>query len=120
MCFVRFFRRNHTFLRMTYTGSSRPSRRPVADGISYGGERGIAMQLDKKSLDRLLKLNDDQLRTVLTGLLAEYGVDVSRVPLASMDMGAIRAVLRAATDADIANFLQAFGSSSTGMPNGAP
>ena len=51
------------------------------------------MQLDKKSLDRLLKLNDDQLRGVLGKLLTEYGVDVSRVPLAQMDMTALRAVL---------------------------
>ena len=58
------------------------------------------MQLDKKSLDRLLKLNDDQLRGVLGKLLAEYGVDVSRVPLAQMDMTALRAVLSAATDED--------------------
>ena len=66
------------------------------------------MQLDKKSLERLLKLNDDQLRGVLGKLLAEYGVDVSRVPLAQMDMTALRAVLGAATDRDLANFLQMF------------
>jgi hypothetical protein len=66
------------------------------------------MQLDKKSLERLLKLNDDQLRGVLGKLLAEYGVDVSRVPLAQMDMTALRAVLGAATEGDIANFLQMF------------
>lgn len=66
------------------------------------------MQLDKKSLDRLLKLNDDQLRAVLSKLLSEYGVDVSRVPLANMDMGALRAVLQAATDEDIARFMQMF------------
>ena len=66
------------------------------------------MQLDKKSLERLLKLNDDQLRGVLGRMLAEYGVDVSRVPLAQMDMTALRAVLGAATEGDIANFLQMF------------
>lgn len=72
------------------------------------------MQLDKKSLDRLLKLNDDQLRGVLGKLLAEYGVDVSRVPLAQMDMTALRAVLSAATDEDITRFMQMFG----GAPQG--
>ncbi len=72
------------------------------------------MQLDKKSLDRLLKLNDDQLRGVLEKLLAEYGVDVSRVPLAQMDMSALRAVLSAATDEDIARFVQMFGGSPRG------
>ncbi len=67
------------------------------------------MQLDKKNLDRLLRLNDDQMRAVLAGLLTEYGVDVSRVPLAQMDMGALRAVLQSATEADIARFAQMFG-----------
>ena len=66
------------------------------------------MQLDKKSLERLLMLSDDQLRGVLGKLLSEYGVDVSRVPLAQMDMTALRAVLGVATERDIANFLQTF------------
>lgn len=72
------------------------------------------MQLDKKSLDRLLKLNDDQLRGVLGKLLAEYGVDVSRVPLGQMDMTALRSVLSAATDEDISRFMQMFGGNSQG------
>ena len=72
------------------------------------------MQLDKKSLDRLLKLNDDQLRGVLGKLLAEYGVDVSRIPLAQMDMTALRAVLSAATDEDITRFVQMLGGGSGG------
>lgn len=72
------------------------------------------MQLDKKNLDRLLKLNDDQLRGVLGKLLAEYGVDVSRVPLGQMDMTALRSVLSAATDEDIARFMQMFGGTAPG------
>jgi hypothetical protein len=72
------------------------------------------MQLDKKSLDRLLKLNDDQLRGVLGKLLVEYGVDVSRVPLQQMDMTALRAVLSAATDEDITRFLQMLGGGASG------
>ena len=67
------------------------------------------MQLDKKSMDRLLKLNDDQLRTVIGRLLTEYGVDVSRVPLATMAMGALRAVLHMASEEDIARLLGSLG-----------
>ena len=67
------------------------------------------MQLDRKSLDRLLKLNDDQLRAVLGKLLTEYGVDVSRVPLAQMDMTALRGVLSVAIEEDISRILQSFG-----------
>ena len=67
------------------------------------------MQLDKKGLERLLGLNDDPLRVVLGTLLTEYGVDVSRVPLAHMDMTALRSVLAVATDEDITRLLQSFG-----------
>lgn len=69
------------------------------------------MQLDKKSMDRLLKLNDDQLRMVIGKLLTEYGVDTSRVPLATMDLSALRAVLQMASEEDISRLLQAFGGS---------
>jgi hypothetical protein len=67
------------------------------------------MQLDKKSLDRLLKLNDDQFRAVIGKLLTEYGVDVSRVPLATMDLSALRALLQMAGEEDVARLLQSLG-----------
>lgn len=63
------------------------------------------MQLDKKSLDRLLALNDDQLRMVMRGLLKEYGVDPTAVPLEQFDMGKLRAVLSASTEEDIQRFM---------------
>lgn len=67
------------------------------------------MQLDKKSIDRLLKLNDDQLRAVIGKLLTEYGVDITRVPLATMDMSVLRGLLQMASEDDIARLMQAFG-----------
>ena len=66
------------------------------------------MPLDKKQIDRLLRLNDDQFRAVLEKLLASYGVDVSRVPLASLDVGALRGLLQNASEQDIERFLQMF------------
>lgn len=63
------------------------------------------MQLDKKSLDRLLALNDDQLRMVLRGLLKEYGVDPTGIPLEKFDMSKLRAALSGATDEDIQRFM---------------
>ena len=66
------------------------------------------MPLDKKQIDRLLRLNDDQLRAVLEKLLASYGVDTSRVPLASLDVGALRGLLQNASEQDIERFLQMF------------
>lgn len=72
------------------------------------------MKIDKKSLDRLLKLNDDQLRRVMAGLLSEYGIDPSAVPLEQFDMGKLRMVLQTATDDDIRRLLTALG----GTPGG--
>ncbi|MBE6652583.1 MAG: hypothetical protein E7610_04105 [Ruminococcaceae bacterium] len=67
------------------------------------------MQLDKKNVDRLLRLNDDQLRSVIGKLLAEYGVDVSRVPLETMDMSALRAILQMAGTEDVSRLLAMLG-----------
>ena len=64
----------------------------------------MCMQLDKKSLEKLLKLNDDQLRRVLAGLLSEYGIDPTTVPLDQFDMSRLRSVLENATDEDIQKF----------------
>ena len=69
------------------------------------------MKIDQKSLERLLKLNDDQLRRVLAGLIAEYGIDPSAIPLDGFDMGRLRAVLSTATEEDLQGFLNA-------MPHG--
>ena len=66
----------------------------------------MGMQPDKKTLDRLLALNDDQLRFVLRRLLGQYGLDASAVPLDKLDMTRVRQVVGQATDADIARFFQ--------------
>lgn len=76
------------------------------------------MKIDKKSLDRLVKLNDDQLRRVLAGLLSEYGIDPSTVPLAQFDMGKLRAVLQTATEEDIERLMAALGGTSGGNRHG--
>lgn len=69
------------------------------------------MQLDKKSLDRLLSLNDQQLRRVMAGLLSEYGIDPTTIPLDQFDMGKLRAVLSTATDQDLARLTAMLSSS---------
>ena len=110
MRFRRFFQRNHTFFSASYTTSSRPPRPRTGDhGNILWRRKGYCMQLDKKSMDRLLKLNDEQLRAVIGKLLTEYGVDISRVPLATMDMTALRSILQLAGETDMAKLLQALG-----------
>ena len=63
------------------------------------------MKLDKKSLDRLLALNDEQLRSVLRGLLKEYGIDPTTIPLEQFDMGKLRVALSGATEEDVQRFM---------------
>jgi len=74
------------------------------------------MQLDKKTLDRLLDLSDG--RVLLKRLLAEYGVDPAAVPLEQMDIGKLREALRGTTDTDIARFLQLMQASGLGKGGG--
>ncbi len=76
------------------------------------------MKIDKKSLDRLLKLNDDQLRRVMAGLLSEYGIDPSTVPLEQFDMGKLRMVLQSATEEDIQRLMTALGGTAGGDHHG--
>ena len=63
------------------------------------------MPLDRKQIDRLLRLDDAQFRAVLEKLLASYGVDTARVPLAALDVSALRALLQNASEQDIERLL---------------
>lgn len=66
------------------------------------------MNLDQNSLQRLLSLNDAQLRRVLKGLAADYGVDLSAFPLGDADLARLRSVLAAASPQDVEQFLNQF------------
>lgn len=59
------------------------------------------MRLDRKALDRLLSLNDRQLRTVIDKLASEYGLDLSALQVAPGDMEGLRRVLRATSDEEL-------------------
>ena len=61
------------------------------------------MKLDKRAIDRLLALNDEQLREIITRLAGENGIDLSGVTLRADDIAGVRQALRFATDEDIAN-----------------
>ncbi len=59
------------------------------------------MKLDKNAVDRLLALNDTQLRTLITRLAGENGIDLSGVTIRPDDIAGVRRALGAATDEDI-------------------
>ena len=59
------------------------------------------MQIDRKSLEKLLSLNDRQLMFVINKLAAENGIDLSGFNIDPKDISSVRLGLRDATDSDI-------------------
>ena len=60
------------------------------------------MQLDRKMLDRLLNLSDDQLGELIKGIADEAGIDPAQLGLNPDNIKSIRAALGSATEQDIA------------------
>ncbi|MBQ7336997.1 MAG: hypothetical protein IJW40_00930 [Clostridia bacterium] len=67
------------------------------------------MKLDKKAVERLLALNDDQLREIMLRLAGENGIDLSGMVLRPDDIAGVRQALRLATDEDITKAAQQLG-----------
>lgn len=59
------------------------------------------MMLDKRSVDFLLRLGDDQLIAVIKKLAADAGVDISSLNISHEQIAAIRQALSIATDDDL-------------------
>jgi hypothetical protein len=59
------------------------------------------MQLDRKSLNRLLSLNDRQLQAIIEKLATEYGLDLSRFQVRPGDMDSLRNAIKNASDSDL-------------------
>ena len=67
------------------------------------------MNFDKKSLSKLLALNDDELIKVLKEIAAEAGVVSDNFKISKSDVMKIRVFLSMASDDDIAQLLSKFG-----------
>ena len=66
------------------------------------------MQLDRDSLNKLLSLNDRQLKAVIGRLASESGIDLSAFSLDTKDVAALRSALQSATDEDLARVSQQY------------
>lgn len=69
------------------------------------------MQLDRNAINKLLSLNDFQLKIVISRLLKENGIDPSMLNIDTKNMASIRRSLENATDEDIkraADFISGF------------
>lgn len=66
------------------------------------------MQIDRKSLEKLLTLNDRQLKAVITKLAADSGIDPASFNMNTNDVNSIRRALSSASDADLSRIAQMY------------
>lgn len=66
------------------------------------------MQIDREALNKLLTLNDRQLKLVITKLAAESGIDPSEFNINTRDIESIRNALTSATDSDLARIAEMY------------
>ncbi len=61
----------------------------------------MGFQIDRKTLERLLDLNDDQLRFIISKAAATTGADLSGFNISPDDIAGARRTLANATDEDL-------------------
>ncbi len=66
------------------------------------------MQIDRKSLEKLLTLNDRQLGLVIKKLASESGIDPAALNINPNDIASVRRALSGATDEDIRKITQQY------------
>ena len=66
------------------------------------------MQLDRKKLDRLLGMNDEQLSALIQSIATESGVDPAALGLNPNNIESIRRALSIATEEDIQQLNQIY------------
>ena len=66
------------------------------------------MQIDRQALDKMLSLNDRQLKAILLRLAAEGGINPSDFNINPENMESIRHALRTATDADLTRIAEQY------------
>jgi hypothetical protein len=61
------------------------------------------MQIDRTTLERLLTLNDGQLKFIMGKIAGENGIDLSRLNVNLADMSSVRNAIRNISDAELAS-----------------
>ena len=67
------------------------------------------MKLDKRALERLLALSDDQFMQVVEKLAAESGINLSAMNIGKGELARLRAALHGAYDEDVERMKRQFG-----------
>ena len=66
------------------------------------------MQIDREALEKLLTLNDRQLKMVIGKLAADSGIDTESLNIDPKSIESIRRALSSATDADLERIARAY------------
>ncbi len=66
------------------------------------------MQIDRQALDKMLSLNDRQLKAILLRLAAEGGINPADFNIDPESIESIRHALRTATDADLSRIAEQY------------
>ena len=69
------------------------------------------MQIDRKSLNSLLSLNDRQLTMIINKLVSESGIDPSQFNIDPSSVSSIRRAISGATDEDLERIVSQYQSS---------
>lgn len=72
------------------------------------------MNFDKRSLDRLLSLDDAELSQIICEIAAEAGVDASGISLGEAELKKLRTFLSLASADDIARLISGLGGGKNG------
>ena len=66
------------------------------------------MQINRENLDKLLSLNDRQLKMMITKIATQGGIDPAQFNIDANNIQSIRRVLGSATDEDIARIAREY------------
>ncbi len=66
------------------------------------------MQIDKRMLDRLLGMNDEQLGELIRNIASESGIDPATLGINTENIAAIRSALGSADSADLEQYNQIY------------
>lgn len=66
------------------------------------------MTLDKNTLDKILKLDDNQLIMIIKSIAAQNGIDIKNMNITKDQLAAIRRALSGADDIDVKKAAEIF------------
>ena len=66
------------------------------------GKGVFGMQIDKATLEKLLTLNDGQLKFIMGRIAGEHGIDLSGLNINMSDMSSVRNAIRNISDSQLA------------------